>query len=314
MTLTLPDDLRLRAPSLEDAQAIAELAATCEMTDAGSSDADAETVRDLWNNLDLARDAFVVVTAQGRIVGYTGIKRYGQLLLLDPHTNVHPDYRGRDLEDFLLQLAEEQGRVLLAKAQGKVSPVIKTWSISPARRQLLEQHGYGVKSSEITMERDLHASPPIFSALADLDIRQAMLPQDEHAVYFVVQEAFQDIGGYPYRPFQEWRTGVLEIASFDPSMLYVARDGEKVVGAIVCRTYLEAGDGFVHQVAVLPAYRRRGMASGLLQRVFMEYAQRGIFHVVLNVDEHNATGAHQLYASLGMHQSQQIDEMQKVLA
>jgi hypothetical protein len=45
----------------------------------------------------------------------------------------------------------------------------------------------------------------------------------------------------------------------------------------------------------------------------MEYSRRGIFHVVLNVDEHNATGAYQLYASAGMRRSLQIDEMQKVL-
>ncbi|MBA2680781.1 MAG: GNAT family N-acetyltransferase [Ktedonobacteraceae bacterium] len=314
MTVSLPTDLRLRFPSLEDAQEIAKLVAACEIADAGSSDADAETVRDMWSGLDLAHNAFVVVTEEGRVIGYTGIKLSGQMLILDPHTNIHPEYRGRDLESLLLQLAEKRGQVLLTEIGGKATPVIKTWSISPVRRQLLEQQGYVIKSSEVNMEIDLRDHPPTFCELPGLDICQAHLPQDEHAVHFVVQEAFQDIGGYPYRPFEEWRTGVLEVASFDPSMLYVAREGENIVGVIVCRTYLDAGNGFVHQVAVLRAYRQRGIAFGLLQRVFMEYAQRGISHVVLNVDEHNATGAHQLYASAGMRRSLQIDEMQKVLA
>lgn len=313
MTVTLPAGLSLRAPSMEDLQAITDLAFACEITDAGSSDVDSETVLDLWNKLDLAANAFVFVTPAGQIVGYTGIKAYGQLLMLDPHTNIHPNYRGRGLEQILLQLVEQRMRALVATSNGTLSLEIKTWSSSQAKRLWLEQAGYIAKSSELSMAVDLREHPPTFQPLHDIHIRQAILTQDEQAIHHVVQEAFQDIGGYPYRPFEEWKTGVMGSASFDPNMLYVALDDTKIVGAILCRTYLEAGDGFVQQVATLRKYRRRGIAMKLLQKVFVEYTQRDIYRVVLNVDTHNTTGAHELYARAGMRREGQVDEMHKML-
>lgn len=310
---TLPADLTLRAPALTDVQEVAELVRACELADIGSSDTDTEVVLEMWNDLDLVNNAFVVVDAEDRIIGYTGIKLYGQLLILDPNTNVRLDYRERGLEDFLLQLVEGRGQALWAEAAQEGNPEIKTWSISSTRRRLLEGRGYTVKSSDMSMVIDLRDHSPVFRAVAGLDISRADLPREEQAVHFVVQEAFQDIGGYPYRPFEEWRAVVLERTTFDPSMLYVARDEKQIVGAIICRTYQEAGNGFVNQLAVLREYRRRGIAQALLQKVFTEYVQRGILRVDLNVDEHNTTGAHQLYAGVGMSRFMQVDEMYKTL-
>lgn len=313
MTTTLPTELTLRAPTLADLQEIAELVRACELADCGSSDTDAEVIQDTWNNTDLEQDAFVIVNAQDQIVGYTGIRLYGQLLLLDPNTNVRLEYRGQALEDYLLQLAEERGRALWTEQKQAGAQQIKTWSISSTRRHLLEQRGYTVKSSDISMKiaLDTFSSGP--HAIAGMEIGRANLPQDERAVHLVIQEAFQDIGGYPYRPFDEWRTGVLERPTFDPAMLYVARDGTRIVGAIVCRTYEGTNTGFVNQLAVARPYRQRGIALALLYTVFAAYARRGIKSVDLNVDAHNATGAHQLYARAGMQRIMQIDEMKKTL-
>jgi GNAT superfamily N-acetyltransferase len=313
MTTTLPTELALRAPELPDAQEIADLVNACELADCGSSDTDSETIQDFWGDMDLAKNAFVIVNAQGQIIGYTGIKHYGQLLLLDPNTNVRLDYRGRNLEAFLLQLAEERGRALWAEAGSAGLPQVKTWSSSETWRSLLEQRGYTVKSSDMSMKIDLRDYAPAIRAVAGVEIGVAHLPQDERAVHFVIQEAFQDIGGYPYRPFEEWREGVMERPTFDPTMLYVARDEEQIIGAAVCSTYRGTNTGFVNQIAIARAYRQRGIALVLLQTVFAEYARRGIASVDLTVDAHNVTGAHQLYAKAGMRCVMQIDEMYHTL-
>ncbi len=314
MTVTLPADLTLRAPISADIQEVAELVRACELTDTGSSDVDAEVIQDTWQNMDLTTNAFVLVNAEGQIVGYTSIKLYGQLLLLDPNSGVRLDYRERGLERYLLQLAEARGRALWAESGKEGIPEVKTWSMTPARRRQLEAQEYTVRSSDMSMVIDLREHPPVFREIAGLEIRRAELSREIRAVHFVIQEAFQDIGGYPYRPFEEWEERVLECPTFDPTMLYVASDEEQVVGAIVCRTFLGTNTGFVWQVAVLRAYRRRGIAEALLQKVFTEYARRDILRIDLNVDQHNTTGAHQLYAGVGMRCAIQIDEMYKTLA
>lgn len=313
MIIPFPTELTQHAPALADAQEIAKLVRACELVDCGSSDTDAEVIQDTWSNMDLEKDAFVIVNPQGQIVGYTSVKLYGQLLILDPNTDVRLDYRERGLEPYLLHLAEERGRALWVETSLAGPPQIKTWSITSARRHLLEQRGYAVKSSDISMKIDLDGFMPGIRAVAGVEIGRADLPQDERAVYQVIQEAFQDIGGYPYRPFEEWHAGVLERSTFDPTMLYAARKGGQVIGAVVCRTYQGTNTGFVNQLAIARAYRQQGIALALLQTVFTEYARRDITSVDLNVDAHNTTGAHQLYARAGMKPTMQIDEMQKVL-
>lgn len=313
MTMTFPAELTLRAPALADVQEIADLVRACELADYGSSDTNAEVIQDLWSTMDLEKSAFVFVNAQGQIVGYTSITLSGQLLTLDPCTDVRLDYRGRGLEHYLWQLAEECGRALWAEAERAGLPEIKTWSSTSTRRHMLEQRGYVVKSSDFTMKIDLDGFTPAIRTVAGVEMSKANLPQDERVVHVVIQEAFQDIGGYPYRPFEEWRTVVLGRSTFDPTMLYVARDGEQVIGAVVCRTYQRTNTGFVNQLAVSRAYRQRGIALALLQTVFAEYARRGITSVDLDVDAHNATGAHQLYAKADMKRTMQIDQMRKIL-
>lgn len=313
MTVTLPADLTVRAPIEADIQEVAELVRACELADTGSSDVDAEVLQDTWQNMDLTTNAFVLVNAEGQIVGYTSIRLSGHLLVLDPNSDVRLEYRERGLERYLLHLAEARGRALWAES-GKEGPAsVKTWSITPARRSLLEAQEYSVRSSEMSMVIDLREHPPVFREIADLSIRRAELPREIRAVHVMIQEAFQDIGGHPYRPFEEWEEHVVKCPTFDPTMLYVASDEEQVVGAIVCRTFLGTHTGFVWSVAVLRAYRRRGIAEALLQKVFTEYARRDIVRIDLNVAQHNTTGAHQLYARVGMRCAIQIDEMYKTL-
>ncbi len=193
MAVTLPADLTLRAPISADIQEVAELVRACELTDTGSSDVDAEVIQDTWQNMDLTTNAFVLVNAEGQIVGYTSIKLYGQLLLLDPNSGVRLDYRERGLERYLLQLAEARGRALWAESGKEGIPEVKTWSMTPARRRQLEAQEYTVRSSDMSMVIDLREHPPVFREIAGLEIRRAELPREIRAVHFVIQEAFQDV-------------------------------------------------------------------------------------------------------------------------
>ncbi|GAC1398303.1 MAG: hypothetical protein NVSMB49_06120 [Ktedonobacteraceae bacterium] len=128
----------------------------------------------------------------------------------------------------------------------------------------------------------------------------------------MIAEAFPDIDGKPYRPFEEWYENVFEKStSFEPSLLYVALANGEIVGTIVCRIYLEQNEGYVWQVAVRRGWRKHGIARQLLLTAFNEYYQRGIRRVQLSVDAENPTGAHQLYAHVGMTQRSRVDEMVK---
>lgn len=76
----------------------------------------------------------------------------------------------------------------------------------------------------------------------------------------------------------------------------VAQEGEICIG--YCGIYLAADEGEITNVAVDPAYRRKGVARCLLQQLLAQAKERGAAHVVLEVRASNGA-ARALYESLG---------------
>ncbi len=304
----------LRAPTKDDAQSIAHGVIANEIAETGDAGTIPEDILELWENeeTDLQADARVLITKEGDIIGYVGVNQDNHGFKLDAHTHVHPAYHHRGLEHILLQFAEDRvGHHL--ESDSTLPRLIRTPSFSPAWTQLLLQEGYTVTSSDWRMEIAMHEMPPAPPPLEGITIRRYRAGQEEKVIHTVVQKAFQDIGSYPSQPFEEWKRGVLDRSSFDPALLYVALSEEAVVGVIICRSYPDQHQGHINQVAVLRAWRKRGIAFQLLYTVFGEYYRRGMTSVILDVDAHIATGAHQLYQRAGMHKSMQVDNLQKKL-
>ena len=122
--------------------------------------------------------------------------------------------------------------------------------------------------------------------------------EDLHAVHAIIAAAFvDDLGDHP-EPFDRWLEEQTSSPSYDPTLWLLALDGGVPIGALVAR----AGDdgGWVDWLAVLAAYRGRGIGAALLRRSFASFAARGLRRVLLNVDAENVTGATAVYERVGM--------------
>lgn len=310
---TLPGNLALRPATEDDVQAIAEGMIAEELAETGKSDTTVNEINELWTDeeTDRENDTRVLVTAEGQVIGYVGLSAHDGFML-DPHLHVRMQYRERGLEHHLLQFAEQRARERV-RADPSLERTIWTYSFSPTRTALLLQEGYTVASSDLRMQIILHDVPPAPTPLDDITIRPYIPGKDERAIHYVVQEAFRDIGGHPYRPFEEWEEGVLKRSSFDPSLLFVAVAGDEIVGVVICRSYPDVHQGFINQVAVQRSWRKRGIALQLLYTAFGAYYRRGMNDIILDVDAENPTGAHELYRRAGMHPIMQVDRMGKKL-
>jgi mycothiol synthase len=315
VTMILPNGLSVRAPTKDEAPDIASGVGANEISEQGKAETTSDDVVELWEDMgtDLQSDARVIVTQESAIIGYVGVSHNAHGSMLDVHSHVHPTYHHQGLEHFLLQFAEE--RTISRLEHNPTLPrLIKASSYRQAWTQALTQEGYVSTTGYWRMEIKLDNIPPTPQLLDSIAVRQYHAnQQEEEAIHTVIQQSFRDIGGHPYRPFDEWKQGVLGRSHFDPAMLYVALNGETIVGAIICCTYPEQSQGQVVQIAVLRPWRKQGIAMYLLETVFGEYYQRGIANIFLDVDGHNATGAHQLYEHAGMHKTMQIDHMEKKL-
>lgn len=98
---------------------------------------------------------------------------------------------------------------------------------------------------------------------------------------------------------------------FDPALFWLAQDAETGEPAAVCNSYPVSEEftdtAFVQQLAVMPNYRRRGLALAMLHVAFNEYFKRGLKGVSLGVDAASLTNAVALYQRAGMSVAAQYD-------
>lgn len=121
--------------------------------------------------------------------------------------------------------------------------------------------------------------------------------RDEHAAYQVIEDAFNEWPDRVPRAYDAWSARVLRRPGFEPWQLRLVRGpGERVVGA--CLLQLGDDTGWVEQIAVERAHRRRGLAQALLSDAFATARARGRERAVLSTD--SRTGALALYEHVGM--------------
>ena len=136
-------------------------------------------------------------------------------------------------------------------------------------------------------------------------------PGEEEILHAVTQESFADHWGHEYRPFDEWRRQHVDREWWDPSLIWLAREGDTVVAELAAA--VRFGSGWVNTVGTLKPWRGQGLGRALLLTAFGEFFRRGEHRVARAVDAGNETGATHLYESLGMRVVWQADIYEKRL-
>ncbi|MBL8597935.1 MAG: GNAT family N-acetyltransferase [Devosia sp.] len=142
------------------------------------------------------------------------------------------------------------------------------------------------------MRRDLDAplaDAPLPAALTLLpfDIDTARLCRE--LMNYVYADGFGDSAV----AFDAWWTWVTTDADYAPELMFVAAEQGRVVGFCHCWR-----DGFIKDLVVDRAWRKRGLGAALLTMALAASTARGIPFVDLKTDVDNAT-AQSLYRHLG---------------
>ena len=164
-------------------------------------------------------------------------------------------------------------------------------------RRLLEARGYEPVRGVYVMETELDEPPPPPRPPENVSIRPFVPGQDERATHEAVEDAFRDLWGRPRNTFESFLRET-EKASFDPSLWFLARDGDEIAGVVLGKVLED--QGWVTVVGVRRAWRKRGLGLALLRHAFAEYRRRGVRKVGLSVDAESITGAPRLYGRAGM--------------
>lgn len=314
---TLPKQYTVRAPGQDDISAILELIAACDV--AADGEADPWTEEDIlndWRGINLAMDAWLVVAAEGRLVGYMILmehdRKHGHI-----HSDgyVHPEHRGQGIGTTLFRLAEARARELVETAPEGARVTLEggLTLADKAAPALFEHEGFVPVRYFWQMRIDMEAPPPAPEWPTGVAVRTCERGRDERVFFDTLEEAFLDHWGHAPRDYDEWYARNVESESYEPSLwwLATAENGEPA-GAIRCRMRPD-GTGFVNTLGVRRPWRKHGLGRALLLQAFDEFYRRGVPAVALGVDAQNPTGATRVYERAGMRVWQRYAVYQKEL-
>lgn len=297
-------ELKLRSVRWDDVQAVAKL---MYLSSVAYGDVEtAETPEDVAHNwrspsFNPETDAFVVENSQKEVVGYWEVFDEAEHAQLFFDGYVHENYEDTPVGEMLFQQAEKRAleHIPLAPLDKRVF-VHSVMNIEDKYfRSLHEKFGYASVRYFWRMEIKLESSPEIHPLPEGLEFR--LFNEAEHArlVWEAENEAFRDHWGSHDSKYEEWHQRKLERPEYDPTLWFVAWEGDQIAGFSQNRFMNEIG--WISTLGVRRPWRKMGLGVSLLTHSFLEFYKRGIKTIGLGVDSSNPTGATRLYENAGMH-------------
>jgi mycothiol synthase len=310
-----PRGYTVRPGKSEDLAAVGALARAVDMHDWGRLNTTDEEIAEQWSvpGLDLAADTWLIWSGR-ELCGYAWLLARKDHCELDGWGVVHPEHRGRGLGAFLLEAVEARAAEHQALAPPGRRVVHRNDVAAPDRpaHDMLERRGFYLDRHFWRMDVGLGLEHPLDVLPPEgIEIRTFITGKDDRPVHAAFEEAFADHYAHVPWSFEDWTAMRIEGEGFDPSLWFLALDGEEIAGALAGRIIDDVG--WVNTLGVRPHWRRRGIGEALLRRSFAEFHRRGIRMSSLYVDSQNETGATALYERVGMSVACQYDLYQKQL-
>lgn len=312
MAITPPEGYTLRPPTPDDIPEIIALIAALDTSFYGEADLyTAEDIEEGWKRLTRETDTWVAVASDGALAAYADVTDNG-FGRLNADGYVHPAHRGHGLGTMVVRMTEQRARELTPNAPENARIVLGNGVLVPdaAANEILEREGYTLARVFWQMSVTLDAPPQAPEWPEGITVRTFVPSQDAHATFEAVEESFSDHWGHVPRSYEQWSERFSR-ADFDPSLWFLAMDGEQIAGAVLCVHHPDAG--WVNTVGVRRPWRKRGLAMALLLHAFGEMYRRGERKISLGVDAQSLTGATRLYERAGMHPALEAAVYQKEL-
>lgn len=316
-----PAGLSARATTMQDVPAITELVNICSTHEWGEPDANEQQIKGSYEmpGFDIEHDTLLVETEPGQPLAVVEFYDFG-----DQHNDAyvyiavhHRCPERQAVAGYLMAWADQRGVTLLEQAQPglRVFLDVNVSARDPELATVVSSRGY--KSVRHSWHMEIQFDSPVLEAQwpEGITCRTALAGVDERAIYEANMDAFSDHWGFAPQTYDRWLHSQTKIEDYDPSLWFLAVDGDEIAGFSLCVP--ERGDvkglGWVNDLAVRRPWRERGIGLSLLQQSYFELQRRGCTRVGLSVDSESLTGATRLYERAGMRQTRQHERFEKEL-
>lgn len=302
-----PEQIKTRRPTLSDSLAVLDLILACDDAAYGEPDYDLDSLLDEWSDIKLDQDAWLAHSRSGELIGYASVSQFEKQFRLDVYT--HPGLDTNRLTTHLLELCERRCREQVGRAGDESSAIVYIPHVNQKVKQAAEASGFALTKYHIGMRIDISAPPPEPAWSDGVSLRSAVPGQDDRMIYDFIQAAFDWPGRTP-PSFERWRDFMMGAFNFESELWFLIFHEKELIGAALCFDYPQYG--WVRQLGVTQAWRRRGLGAALLRHSFGVFHRRGRRRVGLVVESGNPR-AYEFYERVGMKRVQQYDEYRKVL-
>ncbi|MBB6452491.1 mycothiol synthase [Salirhabdus euzebyi] len=290
-------DYLVRSPLLDDASAVTDFVAMVDISEFGFPDIEIQDVIDLWSEITLNKNVWIIESLKNnQIIGYGFIEETDSESLY-ASAFVHPDFKGEGIGTHLLDLIDF--RALEIKTSKNLS--LKLDNVVPANNEsaihLLESKGYQFNRLYQRMEMKMEEIPESISVPSGVTIRPYRAETDSVKLHEAHQDSFKDVRDFSPQPYEQW-IQQKSTTNYDQSLWFVAYAENELVGFIICKIF-DGKDIYVDLLGTKKNWRKRGLASCLLNTVFRESFNRGNQTVLITVDSNSLTKANLLYEKVG---------------
>jgi len=290
--------LTWRTISIEDLPALGELAAACQQSDGGLAFRNTpETLRERFfsGSPGIAAGA---LTDGGQLAACATVHVQSdqEQASIAIAGLVHPGYRNQGIGTYLMLWSLQQAGFLLAGIPGQQRVVqIATEALTEPANRLYLRHGFIQVHESLVMQSELNQPLPEQPFPEGVTI-SAWQPGLIEQFYQAYTASFRDRPGFPGWSLAEWASWTTgEDGNFRPEWSFLARLREEPAGFLTAVE--EPPHGFVVQVGVVPAMRRRGFGSALMNAAMRRMQAERIPAALLTVHINNP-GAIQVYKKL----------------
>jgi mycothiol synthase len=286
----MSESVVIRHPDAEETEGAAEVLNEHSRRLHGTDNITAVELDETWKAPEVVfPDDVFVAEANESLVGYADVIPFGDTTWLDVRAIDAAAYRP------LLEAS-------IRRAEAHAKTHVRAWANENDAESIAAHEDMAFRSfrHSFRMEIELGGELPEPTWPEGFAVR-GYREEDARRIHQAQMDSFADTWGFteePFEPWQHWMMG----ARFQPENWFLVEAGDDVAAIALCRVSDTEPDlGWVDILGVLPAYRRRGLAIGLLQFAFGHFAGKGMKRVGLGVDAENPTGAVRLYERAGMH-------------
>lgn len=297
----LPSNFLLGRPSLDIEDELLAVATISDVAALGVSDIGMDDVREWFASpgTDPGKDSWIVRDISGRLVAWAHIDNWSGKREEVAFLYIEPDAAGEvrgPLTELLVRRSAER-----AAEAGHPDHQLR---FRASRTQTdfeteLAARGCTPQTTVAQLRRVLDGSEGQVPAPDGVTVRHGIVPGDEMRMREFHSVIARGFGANDDTPYDVWRSHLAAVRTTPYDEWVIAEADSQLVGVVQTIDTSDDDMGYVRKIAVLPNYRRRGIARLLLDQSFSTFHRKGFAIAGLDLNVANES-AYRLYESLGM--------------